>query len=67
MKLSKEQRNDLLMKLRGIRKPDIGNEQNPQKFHNDIELGPGGNTVSIGINETLRKVIREIILNNYEK
>ena len=62
MKLNKEQKDKLIMKLRGIKKKDIGNEQNPKKFHNDIEIGPGGNTAQIGINESqFRKLIREMI------
>lgn len=61
MKLSKEQKYNLLKKLRNIVKPDIGNEQNPSKNHNDIIIGPGGNTAAIGINENLRYIIREMI------
>ena len=61
MKLGKEQKSDLIKRLRNVVKPDIGNEQNPKKFHNDIEVGAGGNTVQIGINENIRKIIREIV------
>ena len=65
--MSKKQKNNFLMKLHNVVKPDIGNEQNPKKFHNDIEIGPGGNTAQIGINENLRKLIRNIIWNQYVK
>ena len=61
MKLNKEQKNKFLMKLRNVLKQDIGNEENPQKFHNDIEIGPGGNTASIGINEDFRALVREVV------
>ena len=63
MKLNKEQKNNLLKKLRNVFKTDVGNEENPTKFHNDIELGPGGNTAYIGIDEVLRKKIRTILEN----
>lgn len=61
MKLQKQEKSNLLQKLRNIVKPDIGNEENPSKHHNDIEIGPGGNTAAIGINENLRIIIREMI------
>ena len=68
--LNKSEKNDLLTKLRNVvERPvkkttyEFGNEDiyHPTKNHNDIEIGPGGNTAQIGINENFRKIIREIV------
>jgi len=62
--LNKSEKNDLLTKLRNVvERPvkkttyEFGNEDiyHPTKNHNDIEIGPGGNTAQIGINENNSK------------